>query len=57
MSNYSKFLRQYIKADEFSETERNVILGVSLGMKNRCEKICMYPEALWGKEVDCNGSG
>lgn len=27
------------------------------GMKNMCYKICMYPEALWGKEVDCNGSG
>ena len=26
-------------------------------MKNRCEKICMYPEALEGKEVHCNGSG
>jgi hypothetical protein len=31
VSKISKFLRQYIKADEFSETERKVIFGVSLG--------------------------
>jgi hypothetical protein len=31
VSSYSKYFRQYIKADEFNETERKIILGVSLG--------------------------
>jgi len=35
----------------------NLSLVSHWGMKNRCDKICMCPEALWGKEVECSGSG
>jgi hypothetical protein len=27
------------------------------GIKNKFKKICVCPEALWGREVDCDGSG
>jgi hypothetical protein len=27
------------------------------GMKNWFEKICMCHEALWWREIDCDGSG